>query len=163
LRLTPHSARLYLLGAAFLIALPSLFGLYAGHSGKLLVASGKVPPGSFYQSVIYIAHHDLLSAYGYIINEPSRGGPVEPESVVVLARGTDGAVMFVSAQTEGARKLYGYAGWRPLQLNSEIIRGGWDVIDYDPALVFDLPAEEVWPEARRRVLEKLPPADEEIL
>ncbi|MCA9040100.1 MAG: YqgE/AlgH family protein [Planctomycetaceae bacterium] len=55
------------------------------------------------------------------------------------------------------RLFYGYAGWAMLQLNREITRGKWGVIDYDPALISgEIPSEEIWPIAIERVLQKAP-------
>ncbi len=166
---TPHLARIYLLIAAFFIVLPSLTGLYSGHSGKLLVATSKVPPGPFYRSVVYIAGHNVFSAGGYSVNVPREGGdflggPLAKERAVFMSRDESGGIVFASAEAEGfARKIYGYAGWGPLQLNYEIARGGWDVIEYDPVLVFDTPVERIWEAARERVFEKVEPADGRIL
>lgn len=169
MRLTPHPARVYLLAAAFLLALPTLTGLYTGHSGRLLVATVKIPPGGpFYRSVVYIASHGFFSAHGFVVNLPMEdgdaflGGPLAKENFVILARGADGAVSFSSADENG-REIYGYAGWGPLQLNYEIVRGGWDVIDYDPALVFDTPIDDMWDAARKRVFEQQPVADSKVL
>lgn len=44
----------------------------------------------------------------------------------------------------------GYAGWAPDQLDAELERGDWSVIDADEVLVFDLPVAEKWPEAHDR-------------
>ena len=44
----------------------------------------------------------------------------------------------------------GHAGWAPHQLDAELERGDWSVIDADKALVFDLPVSKKWPEARDR-------------
>lgn len=50
--------------------------------------------------------------------------------------------------------VVGYAGWAPDQLEAELERGDWNVIDADEALVFDLPVAEKWPAAHdRRALE----------
>jgi putative transcriptional regulator len=42
------------------------------------------------------------------------------------------------------RLYYGYAGWGPGQLESEIRRGDWHVIDGDISIVFDPEPETVW-------------------
>ena len=44
----------------------------------------------------------------------------------------------------------GYAGWAPAQLDAELERGDWNVIDADETLVFDLPVSEKWPAAHDR-------------
>ncbi len=52
----------------------------------------------------------------------------------------------------------GYASWAPLQLNLEIVRGAWAVVDYDPKLMFDLPRGNVWEKAMEKVLKERPAA-----
>ena len=44
----------------------------------------------------------------------------------------------------------GYAGWAPDQLDGELERGDWAVVDADEALIFDLPVSEKWPAALDR-------------
>ena len=46
----------------------------------------------------------------------------------------------------------GYAGWAPMQLNREIYYGGWNAVDYDPALVFGSSFSDMWSKALKRVL-----------
>ena len=41
----------------------------------------------------------------------------------------------------------GYAGWAPGQLESEIRRGGWYVIDWDESLVFGTDHAKKWQRA----------------
>ncbi len=40
----------------------------------------------------------------------------------------------------------GYAGWAPGQLDSEVLRGDWYVLQADAETVFDKPPLEIWPE-----------------
>lgn len=42
------------------------------------------------------------------------------------------------------RLLRGYAGWGPGQLAHEMAEGSWLVADLDPAIVFDLDADDMW-------------------
>jgi len=44
----------------------------------------------------------------------------------------------------------GYAGWAAGQLDAEIARGDWYVVEADPALLFETPASERWERARER-------------
>lgn len=99
------------------------------------------------------------------------GGPVQDELGFVLhsrdfatAKGTmivdDGfsvsgvrQVLRAISQQKGPEKALftvGYAGWSPDQLEGELERGDWNVIDADEALVFDLPVPEKWPAAHDR-------------
>ncbi len=103
MRLTPHSARFYLLMAALLLALPGIGRLYKGHTGELLVAAPRISTGPFQDTVVYIVRHDFFRAYGYVVNKPVSppdaslssaakldmpvffGGPVASDSSVSVA------------------------------------------------------------------------------
>ncbi|MCF8495360.1 MAG: YqgE/AlgH family protein [Alphaproteobacteria bacterium] len=58
--------------------------------------------------------------------------------------------------SEPVRLFLGYAGWGPLQLNREIAKGVWDVIEYDPALVRDTPPADMWNRAAEKILKRRP-------
>ncbi len=94
LRRTPPIARLYLFVAALLLALPGLGRMYEGTTGKLLVATYGVDREPFRRAVVYVVHHDLFGAHGFIVNRPEDrkatsiaghsvpvwfGGPVRPD------------------------------------------------------------------------------------
>ena len=40
--------------------------------------------------------------------------------------------------------LAGYAGWAPSQLENEIRAGAWLPLEVEPAMIFDVPANEAW-------------------
>lgn len=63
----------------------------------------------------------------------------------------DAADRYFSAAVEAVRFYSGYAGWGKGQLADEINRGGWHIIDGDPADVFDLDTETMWQELMQRV------------
>ena len=44
------------------------------------------------------------------------------------------------------RVYAGHAGWAPGQLDNEVARGDWHVVNADVARIFRTPAEKVWPE-----------------
>jgi putative transcriptional regulator len=48
------------------------------------------------------------------------------------------------------RAYAGYAGWSPGQLESEILRGSWYVMEGEANMVFDESPSEIWPELMRR-------------
>ncbi|MEW6110204.1 MAG: YqgE/AlgH family protein [Nitrospirota bacterium] len=49
-------------------------------------------------------------------------------------------------------KIYaGYSGWAPQQLDMEVSRGDWHVLQADMASIFDKEPPEIWPELIRRV------------
>jgi putative transcriptional regulator len=98
------------------------------------------------------------------------GGPVQPNVGFVVhstdyrRAGTldvDGRVAMTSslevlrdiADKKGPAKAliaFGYAGWAPGQLESELARNVWDTAPEDPALVFDDDRDKVWEHAAAR-------------
>jgi putative transcriptional regulator len=98
------------------------------------------------------------------------GGPVAPGSVLVLARAERegssaafspvlGGVGVVDASADPgsleipiveARLFTGYAGWAPGQLEQELERGGWFVIDASPDDPFARLPDGLWAEALKR-------------
>lgn len=101
------------------------------------------------------------------------GGPVDPERLWILHRpgavpvdeggallaadlavGGSRALLERLARTPGAgpfHLLLGYAGWGPLQLESEVTQGSWIPLALAGDLVLDLPIEKRWEEAVRRL------------
>jgi putative transcriptional regulator len=93
-----------------------------------------------------------------------RGGPVQPEQGFVLhstdyrdgTTQTIGAEVALSASAEILRAIaantgpkksllaFGYAGWAPGQLESELARSSWFTTPLDSKLVFDEDREKVW-------------------
>jgi putative transcriptional regulator len=101
------------------------------------------------------------------------GGPVDPERLWILHRpGTappeeDGELLAPGVALGGSRALLevlassadagpyllllGYAGWGPLQLESEVTQGSWIPLALEPEIALDLPLEARWDEAMRRL------------
>ena len=140
--------------------------------GKLLVAS----PGLtdfFRRTVVLVLEHTDDGAVGLVLNRPSEthvddavpdladiaepedvvhlGGPVGPDSVIVLGRFEDpdeaasivlddlGVVDPGAATPEirASRVYAGHAGWGPGQLDGELEQDAWIVEEADPDDVFD--------------------------
>lgn len=59
--------------------------------------------------------------------------------------------------------MLGYAGWGPFQLNVELQRKRWGVIDTQTDLINDLPPGDIWKEALKRLLEEQPEKKGKIL
>ncbi|MFZ0422946.1 MAG: YqgE/AlgH family protein [Xanthobacteraceae bacterium] len=96
-----------------------------------------------------------------------QGGPVSPDIGLVVYttdyHGTDsvdidGRVALSEAASvlhdiglgKGPRKslvAFGYAGWAPSQLDSELKAGAWVAVPEDPVLVFDDDRTKVWADA----------------
>lgn len=145
--------------------------------GSLLVATPLVVDPNFFHTVVYLyAHQPEVGAAGVIINrstdEPAGdhlpewrpclaapaavfwGGPVAPESGVVLVAG-EGTISVASDRspppgTWRARLFVGQSGWGPGQLESELEDGAWLVMPADPATVMAPFPDRVWPSLLRR-------------
>lgn len=100
------------------------------------------------------------------------GGPVDPQQTWVLmseAHGPEeeqreicpGVLLSVSRDltmrllqappSSRARLVVGYAGWGPGQLDQELAASSWLATEVDPALIFNVPAEQMWETAIRRL------------
>ena len=93
------------------------------------------------------------------------GGPVRTDAVFVLMQTsrphagmrniTDNIYFTVGIEAithgipnivegEYTRAYMGYAGWAPGQLQAEINRGDWLVIDAEPSIIFEMDHKEIW-------------------
>ena len=100
------------------------------------------------------------------------GGPVDPQRTWVLTADSagpddeqkeicDGVVLSASKAltlqvlqappSKRARVIVGYAAWGPGQLETELASSSWLTIGVDPSLIFDVPAEQMWEAAIRRL------------
>ena len=131
--------------------------------GQLLIAGPMLLDPNFWRTVVLVVEHSDEGALGLVLNRPSEtvlgdavaelgelidaddllfiGGPVQPASVIVLARFEDPSdavlVSFddvgVLGSTEAtevaglieARAFVGHAGWGAGQLDAELERGDW--------------------------------------
>jgi putative transcriptional regulator len=165
--------------------------------GKLLVASPPLVDPNFDRTVVLMLEHNDEGALGVVLNRPSGtplddilpewraaasepdvlfvGGPVSPEAVIALARGSGGsrdgdgdregwAPLFADLASvdvgrdpldlgvplDALRVFAGYAGWSPGQLEGEIEQGGWFVVDRDRDDPFTLQPGRLWGDVLRR-------------
>lgn len=151
MKLTPHSARTYILVAALLLALPAINEtVYPSKAGQLLVA----PAGSsapFDDAVIYILKHNLFYAHGVVINKPQNGGPLVNGDIVYYGGPVDAGSLVEYHDITGERRPYmGYSGWGPVQLDYELLRGSWHVIRAEESILH-APADQMW----RKAIEKV--------
>src|SRR6187397_935339 len=100
------------------------------------------------------------------------GGPVDPQRTWVLSSDPTGAdeeqqeictgvVLSASKAltlqvlqdppSSRTRVIVGYAMWGPGQLESELASSSWLTIAVDPSLIFDVPPEQMWEAALRRL------------
>lgn len=106
--------------------------------GSIEVYSG----GPVQQRVPFLIHSDE-----YVSNDTSHragGAAITLNEEILRAIGSgDGPVY--------SRLVLGYAGWAGGQLEGEIDRGSWYVIDSDPALIFETPPGQMWRRASDKV------------
>jgi putative transcriptional regulator len=159
-------------------------------AGRLLVASPVLNDPNFAGALVLLLDVDEHGSLGVVLNRPTavrlaevldpwesvasapavlfRGGPVEPDGAIGVARLADGVpepagwrrmfdrtgLVDLDAPTHGeydAVRVYaGYAGWGAGQLEAEIAEGAWYVV---PALPEDLSAadpDRLWRQVLRR-------------
>jgi putative transcriptional regulator len=163
----------------------------ASLKGQLLIASPSIHDPNFRRAVVYMTEHGDEGAMGLVLNRAAEttvgeavpdlawladgdavvhvGGPVAPQSVVVLAEFeeptlsallVDDDLGFVPAEVDdvaalsGAlrrrRVFAGHAGWGPGQLEAEMEEESWIV---EPAMredVFTAEPDELWSIVLRR-------------
>jgi putative transcriptional regulator len=151
-------------------------------AGQLLLAAPTLRDPNFARTVVLIGVHNDDGAMGVVLNRPATvsvgeavpqlqafagehepvyvGGPVAPESVVLLAEfleessagllllerigfpAPDADLDELAEATSRGRVFAGYAGWSPRQLDAEVQSGDWITQTPLAAEVFcDSPAE----------------------
>lgn len=159
-------------------------------TGQLLISNANLFDPNFRRTVVLIGHHDEHGAVGVVLNQPLGvavrdavpplgdfvdaeeplfdGGPVEPDSVVVLADFVDparaellaiGSIGFlppdagddITTSIRRARVFAGYAGWGPGQLEDELDEDSWVTVPALPGDVFHEEPVRLWDEVLRRL------------
>lgn len=159
--------------------------------GQLLIASPSIHDPNFRRTVVYMTEHGEEGAMGLVLNRAAEttvgdavpelawlaeesavvhvGGPVAPQSVVVLAEFEepelsalliDDGLGFVPAEVEdvstlsdalGRRRVFaGHAGWGPGQLEAEMDEESWILEPARREDVFTTDPEELWSTVLRR-------------
>ena len=153
-------------------------------TGQLLLASPTLSDPNFARTVVLIGAHSEEGAMGVVLNRPSAltvgeavpqllatldlgdpvfaGGPVQPDSLVLLAEFLDptpagllvlGRIGFpapdvdldeLAEATVRGRVFAGYAGWGEGQLDAELDQGDWFVQAAEPEDVFSEEPEALW-------------------
>jgi putative transcriptional regulator len=153
------------------------------------VAGGGLFDPNFRRAVVLVADHDEAGAAGVVLNRPAEvgvaeaapsltslvspeeqlfiGGPVQPQSAVVLAdyerpdlaeRLVFGSIGLVTGEEapealreiRRARVFAGYAGWGPGQLDTEMEEEAWLVEVPTPDDVFTAQPDQLWSSVVRR-------------
>jgi putative transcriptional regulator len=166
-------------------------GMAASLKGQLLIASPSIHDPNFRRTVVYMTEHGDEGAMGLVLNRAAEttvgeavpdlawlaeddavvhvGGPVAPQSVVVLAEFEDPELSallvdedlgFVPAEVDdanaladalGRRRVFaGHAGWGPGQLEAEMQEESWIVEPATRDDVFTADPEELWAVVLRR-------------
>ena len=159
-------------------------------TGSLLISNANLFDANFRRTVVLIGHHDEEGAVGVVLNQPlavavrdavpplSRlvdpeeplfdGGPVQPDSVIVLADFIDpsraemlalGSIGFLPPETDAditttirrARVYAGYAGWGAGQLEDELQEDSWITTPALPGDVFHDDPARLWEDVLRRL------------
>ncbi len=157
--------------------------------GKLLVASPALADPNFNRTVVLITEHGDDGAMGIVLNRPAEaevvdvlpelaeivaeepifvGGPVQPDSLVVLGEFSDpekaawivvADVGLVSASTDldelpaavrRGRVYAGFSGWGPGQLEAELEEEAWIVEPPLPPELFPEDPANLWSEVLER-------------
>ncbi len=157
--------------------------------GHLLVAGAGLWDPNFRRAVVLVGHHDEVGAVGVVLNRVTGvpvgdavpalaelvpagdhlfiGGPVQPQSAVVVADFEEpsraevvafGSIGFLPDEADGetvggirrARVFAGYVGWGPGQLDAEFEEGSWIVEPARTEDVFTTEPEQLWSEVLRR-------------
>lgn len=158
-------------------------------SGHLLIANSPLFDPNFRRTVVFIGHHDDDGAVGVVLNrtlgisvreavpplgglvaegEPLHiGGPVQPDSVVVVADFLEpdraeilamGTIGFLPPEADEdivtairqARVFAGYSGWGSGQLEAELAEESWLVEPALPGDVFHPDPSRLWSDILRR-------------
>jgi putative transcriptional regulator len=158
--------------------------------GQLLIAGADLFDPNFRRTVVLVTEHNDEGALGLVLNRPAEatvadavpglaplvddgepvfvGGPVDPQSLLVLAefddpeesaatvfedigfvRG-DADITLAAAATRRARVFAGYAGWGAGQLDQELEANGWIVATARREDVFGEGNGELWSDVVRR-------------
>ncbi len=152
--------------------------------GKLLLATPALFDPNFRRTVVLVGEHGEEGAMGLVLNRPSPvtvgeavpslgdvvgedavvyfGGPVQPETVLVLAdfedpgsaatlvvgdvgfASSDGDLALLAERTRRARVFAGYSGWGPGQLEAELEEESWLVEPAEGHDLFPSPGDDLF-------------------
>jgi putative transcriptional regulator len=152
--------------------------------GQLLVAAPALQDPNFFRTVVLVVEHNEEGAMGIVLNREADadldeavpdlldvpgieerlhvGGPVQPQTVILVAEFTDpeaetpfvvGSVGVVGAETDledlpatiiRGRAFAGYSGWGPGQLEAEVEEDAWFTVQPIPEDLLAEDADELW-------------------
>jgi putative transcriptional regulator len=159
--------------------------------GQLLIAGPTLLDPNFQRTVVLVIEHSPEGALGLVLNRPSEtivsdavseldelvdvneplfiGGPVQPSTVITVARfldiedaalaafadigvlGTGGPpIEDMADRVVRARGFVGHSGWGPGQLEAELETGDWILEPARPEDVFSATPRELWSDVLTR-------------
>ncbi|HEY5603892.1 MAG TPA: YqgE/AlgH family protein [Gammaproteobacteria bacterium] len=137
------------------------FGAATGATGITINRSSNIPLNEAFPEVKELK--DFTAAL-YL------GGPVKTDGIFVLMKtkrphagmnpviddiyftlGLDAVIHGLPKAIDGeaTRAYVGYAGWAPGQLQAEIKRGDWIIVETDTSVVFDENLKDLWQQLRK--------------
>lgn len=172
-----HAADAPLANGVFLVAKPDLLDPNFRETVVLITqpAVGGGPLGVIVNRPIAARLSEVMPDVGRVpepFDQIYGGGPVARNQLLFLVRGPERperslqvlADVYLSSdrellermvrgeiKVEALRAYAGYSGWAPGQLQAEIVRGGWFVIQADADTVFAADASTIWPELIKRI------------
>src|SRR4051812_28555606 len=91
----------------------------------------------------------------WVLMSESQGHDEEQREIcpgLLLSVSKELTLQLLQAPPSGrSRVVVGYAGWGPGQLDQEIAASAWLTLTVDPALIFQVPPEQMWEVAIRRL------------
>ncbi len=96
-----------------------------------------------------VARRQMLLLMG-LGSQPKNSFPVFDNIYVSLSSAVFKSVIGNLKEGERFRIYYGYAGWSPGQLEQEVFRGDWCILQADVETIFDKTVSTVWPELINR-------------
>ena len=159
--------------------------------GQLLIAGPRLVDPNFWRTVVLVVDHSEDGAFGLVLNRPSEtsvgeavpelvklidpdeplfiGGPVQPSTVITVARfldiddsplaafadigvlGTGGPpIEDMADRVIRARGFVGHSGWGPGQLEAELETGDWILEPARPEDIFSASPRELWSDVLTR-------------
>jgi putative transcriptional regulator len=172
-----HAADAPLANGVFLVAKPDMFDPNFRETVVLITEPqvGGGPLGVIVNRPIAARLSEVMPDVGRVpepFDQIYGGGPVARNQLLFLVRGPERperslqvlADVYLSGdrelleqmvrgeiKVEALRAYAGYSGWAPGQLQAEIMRGGWYVIEADADTVFAADASTIWPELIKRI------------
>jgi putative transcriptional regulator len=145
----------------------------------LLLSMPQMADPNFSRTVVLLCDYTEEGAFGLVVNRPMDepawtlvkteppvrvdpdlklwiGGPDEEQREicpgVLLSVSHDLTIELLQLPPSSkTRVVVGYSGWGPGQLDQELAASAWLTLDVDPHLIFNVPADQMWETAIRRL------------